>query len=447
MSNKFKSIFFSLGLIVLMCGCQPVIDSMDGPLVIPASYTVEWSGVKAAWHKTSNAAVYELRESVDSDFEEYNVYWTEETSYEFTKDSPTRYYYKVRAWEKIKNNGEGKGKKSSWSTRKNIEITFPPSNWLLQAVTIGSKDILEVYYGEEDNDKSQYAALDLSSGYFRMVYGDNCAWSSSVVVSPSFWETDGIGGLVLNQGNLNELITWTMEDSQEDLVLNIQGSISTLFFEGTIRIEPPSLEDNISLQSIDEFVSNSISAVINMNTSGAVNLAEREAEAFKPVMISSMHIDEDNFDSCGVFVGESNYSYPEEFNVNVFSDVKKSGSAFGVYGGLSDWQVAESFGKTSPSVSIALNQSLDIRGWKSSSTDDNPCDSDNVGLWAASDEVLSNWEYTMIVSVPNNPILQVALQVNNEEEDVEENVEEEDDEIETEQQQLLQPVEPPSAWR
>jgi hypothetical protein len=150
--------------------------------------------------------------------------------------------------------------------------------------------------------------------------------------------------------------------------------MTTLNLQGEVRISPPA--------------NNSISAIISMTTSGSVTLDNRTNEAFKPVMLSSMHISSDNWDAQSAFVGSQTYQLPD--NGWIISPAVNS-VKFGLNGGTSKWKT------NAPTVEITLDQSRLITGWVTSSTDPND---DNVGFWAASDTLLSNWSYTIISKAP-----------------------------------------------
>ena len=65
---------------------------------------------------------------------------------------------------------------------------------------------------------------------------------------------------------------------------------------------------------------------------------------------------------------------------------------FGLEGGISDWQIQQQQGRPAPTIEVRLDEALEVTGWVTQST--NPND-DNVGLWAASDQVLPSWSYIL----------------------------------------------------
>ncbi|MCX5891322.1 MAG: hypothetical protein NTY36_18020 [Deltaproteobacteria bacterium] len=220
--------------------------------------------------------------------------------------------------------------------------------------------ILEIAYGQGANFP-QFAALYLNSGYLRLINGKNSGWGTSVVLTPSFWT-----GGEYYQGCQ---ITATTSTVGSDLLILFTGTISTLSFRGTVRISPPA--------------NNSISAAVSISTNGSVTLDNRANEAFKPVMLSSMHISSEEWDSQSAFAGAQTYQLPDS---GWIISPAVSCTEFGLNGGTSKWKT------NAPTVKITLDMSRQVTGWVTASSDPN---SDNVGLWAASDSVLANWSYTI----------------------------------------------------
>jgi hypothetical protein len=126
----------------------------------------------------------------------------------------------------------------------------------------------------------QYAALHTESGYFRMNYGPGSGWGTSVVVLPSFWS-----GGTYHQGGQTSA-TWTTE--RADLVISFSASLSGLSVQGQIRLAPPA--------------GDSLSATVSATVEGTVVLDQRPGEAFKPVMLSSMHVSPGVWDTESAFV-------------------------------------------------------------------------------------------------------------------------------------------------
>jgi len=236
-----------------------------------------------------------------------------------------------------------------------------PSSKSWKVIERGS--IVEVAYGSED-DFPQYAALHLESGYFRMNYGPGSGWGTSVILLPPFWEK----GIYYQGAPIS--YTWKTEGS--DLLLSFAGNISNLNISGNIRIAPPS--------------QNLLLATIRVNVDGNVELDNRPGEAFKPVMLSSMHISTNMWDTQLTYVASQSFEIPEE---GWIIQPPAQGRIFGLKGGSSDWKT------NAPTIEVTLDEPMQITGWVTPSSDPN---GDNVGFWAASDQIIQSWRYKVIAS-------------------------------------------------
>jgi len=219
--------------------------------------------------------------------------------------------------------------------------------------------ILQIGYGQGD-DYPQYAALHLDSGYLRLVPNREASWGTSIVLLPSFW-SDG----AYYQG---APISCSYEQQGDQLALSIESEIGGLSVQGTVTLTPPD-EDMLE-------------ATVSMQASGQVPVDSRPGEAFKPVMLSSMHISSDQWDAQSAFVGSTGYAIPGS---GWILDPPATGTVFGLLGGTSQWKT------NAPTIEIAFDRSLQVTGWVTDSTDPND---DNVGFWCAGDTVLSSWSYT-----------------------------------------------------
>ena len=197
-----------------------------------------------------------------------------------------------------------------------------------------------------------------------MNYGPGSGWGTSVVLLPSFWEGD-----LLYQG---APINATWETIGEDLVLSINGTISSLSVQIQLRLLPPEQD--------------SISAEVAVNVRGDVVLDERPAEAFKLVMLSSMHISSDKWDTQEAYVDSQAFPLPES---KWIVETPIMGNKFGLTGGTSDWKI------NAPTIEVVMDDDRTITGWVSSSNDPND---DNVGFWAASDQMVHSWQYAITCS-------------------------------------------------
>ncbi|MFB3764309.1 MAG: hypothetical protein ACE14P_03565 [Methanotrichaceae archaeon] len=222
---------------------------------------------------------------------------------------------------------------------------------------------LKIAYGSE-TAFPQYATLQLKDSYFRLVNSPSSGWGTSVILLPVFW-TNG----TYYQGAPVDA-TWSI--SGPDLVLSIMGTIDNLNVSSEVRITPPE--------------NNSISAHVRNEIEGSTPLDLRQAEAFKPIMLSSMHTSSSVWDTQGAFVDSQNYSIPVSGWI-ITPSASVRANTFGLLGGTSNWK------QKAPTITIALDKPMQIAGWVTQSS--NPND-DNVGYWAASDNITHSYKYTII---------------------------------------------------
>jgi hypothetical protein len=220
--------------------------------------------------------------------------------------------------------------------------------------------IVEIGYGSE-SDFHQYAALHPESSYFRMNYGPGSGWGTSVVLLPSFWE----GGFLYQGAPV--MATWKTDG--KSLVFSITGIISNLSVQIQLRILPPGQD--------------SISAEVAVYVNGDVELDARPSEAFKLVMLSSMHISQNIWDTQSAYVDSQIFPAPES---GWIIEPPMAENRFGLEGRSSVWK------NNAPTIEIALDEDRAITGWVTPSNDPND---DNVGFWAASDQIIYSWEYTI----------------------------------------------------
>lgn len=223
------------------------------------------------------------------------------------------------------------------------------------------RKVLEIGYGQ-GNYFPQYAALHLGSSYFRLNYGPCSGWGTSVVLLPSFWQAGyyHLGGRVI--------CTYKIDGA--DLIISINGTVSGLHSSGQIRLSPP--------------VSNAIHAHVSMSAAGDVTLDNRPGEAFKPVMLSSMHISARKWDAQSAVIDAQSLAI---LDGGWMMTPTVYGQTFGLTGGTSIWKT------NAPTVEITFADPHAITGWVTTSAGPND---DNVGLWAASDKLLASWEYDIV---------------------------------------------------
>ena len=222
--------------------------------------------------------------------------------------------------------------------------------------------VLEIGYGS-GTDCPQIAALHLSSGYLRLTDGTGGPFGTSIVLMPSFWS----GG----QYYQGAPVTYTAQVldpdvDNPDLVLSITGNIAGLNVASKLQLSPP--------------LSGSLVGHVTTTVNGNVALDNRPGEAFKPVMLSSMHISPTQWDSWAAYTDRTSSLPADAWIIQPPAIVQ----GFGLQGGSSNWK------DNAPTVLVALDQPLQVTGWVTKSTDPND---DNVALWAASDQVLHAWSY------------------------------------------------------
>lgn len=232
--------------------------------------------------------------------------------------------------------------------------------------------ILQIAYGSGASFP-QYAALDLSSSYFRMVYSTTSNWGISVILLPVFWSQVSCPPPGLCQG---ASVTATWQTMGSDLILSIQGTIATLQVASTVNLTPPE--------------NNHFAAQVSTTVTGSVKLDNRPGEAFKPVMLSSMHISSTQWDTQTAFIGTQTYSFPSNGWIIQPPIMARN---FGLQGGTSTWKT------NAPTVEITLDQGRQVTGWVTSSSNAND---DNIGFWCATSKVLPSWSFSITAEAGQN---------------------------------------------
>jgi hypothetical protein len=140
---------------------------------------------------------------------------------------------------------------------------------------------------------------------------------------------------------------------------------------------------------LDPPTSDQLVAHVAVTTSGTISLDSRPGEAFKLLMLSSMHESSTVWDSATTMVGSNEISIPD--SGWIVSPPGTTTQHFGLIGGTSTWKT------NAPTVTIDMTGSLvpEVTGWVTVSS--NPND-DNVGLWGASEQVETAWAYQVTVS-------------------------------------------------
>lgn len=244
---------------------------------------------------------------------------------------------------------------SSWSDGKSVIIS-PVLGWSVSR----EGNVVEIAYGSGSHFP-QFAALHLDNGFFRMNYGPESSWGTSIIVIPSFWE----GGTLYQGAPISS--TWEIVDS--NLVLSIDGTISGLNVNGEIHLSPPT--------------DDSISATVMIDVDGDVELDDRPGEAFKLVTLVSMHISSDQWDAQSAFAGSNSITIPTS---SWILDPPVTDRLFGLQGGTSGRKV------NAPTIAVSLDRDVAITGWVTPSNDPND---DNVAFWGALETVVPSWQYTV----------------------------------------------------
>ena len=242
--------------------------------------------------------------------------------------------------------------------------TPPPAVSVVSAWSASQNGtILQVSYGRAG---LQYAALHTESGYIRMNAGAGSAWGTSAVIVPCIWT----GGRYLQGAPIST--TWRVDGT--DFLISFAANVSTLSVHGEVRLLPPT--------------PTGISAIVTVTVDGDVALDVRPGEAFKVVMLSSMHVAANVWDARAAFVDASVFAIPDE---GWLIQPAVRSTFFGVMGGTSNWKT------NAPTIDVLLDQPLQITGWLTRSANAND---DNVGMWAASDSIVRRWQYRLRAVMP-----------------------------------------------
>jgi hypothetical protein len=98
-----------------------------------------------------------------------------------------------------------------------------------------------------------------------------------------------------------------------------------------------------------------------------------------------MHIPAQEWDTSAAYIGYRQIPLPQSGWIALAPERTRT---FGLLGGSSAWKLG------APSVRVSLDQPRPVTGWMTATATPND---DNVGLWAAADEVLSAWGYRIVV--------------------------------------------------
>ena len=219
-----------------------------------------------------------------------------------------------------------------------------------------SRGTLRIGYGRL-RDYPQYAVLHLKSSYLRAVYARHAGWGTSCILMPAFWTEQRY-----YQGAPVEVQT-TIDEP--DLLLAFRGTIGGLRVNGEIRLNPPQNRE--------------LAARVSVFTQGTVNLADRPDDAFKPAMLSSMHVSTDRWDAAWAFADGERMPFPENGPLDTPGNPVRR---WGVEGGSCRWK------RAAPRVEVTMDRPRPVNGWCTKSENPNH---DNVGVWAVTSHVLESW--------------------------------------------------------
>jgi len=226
-----------------------------------------------------------------------------------------------------------------------------------------NKSQFQIYWNGSGSP-SQYAVVDLTSGYIRLVDGPSSGWGTSVDVMPCYWSNS-----VLYQGYPIAAIGAA---AGTNFLLKLRGTSQGLTTTVLITFFPPT--PNVSF-----------AAQISATTTGTVALDNRPGEAFKPIFLSSMHDSATSWDSVNPFVG----TYPSATGWILQPSQNVLASTWGLTGGTSQWKT------NAPTMTVTSAAPYQIAGWLTQDTDPN---GDNVGFWAATATVPTSWNFTVTAS-------------------------------------------------
>jgi hypothetical protein len=223
--------------------------------------------------------------------------------------------------------------------------------------------VLEIAYGRGEVI-AQYGALHLDSGFLRLNTGPHCDWGTSIIVLPSYWD----GGIYRQGGPV--ATNWHCDGP--DCIVAFEGSIGALHVHGGLRFRPP-MEERFEVE-------------VEVEATDCPTIDTRRDEAFKPVMLSSMRVADDLWDTDAIVIGDRTIDLAHD---GWLIDPVASSLRFALRGGKSRWK------RLAPTITIELERDLPIAGWKTKSADP---DDDNIGIWAATDRVLPRWRYRVIAT-------------------------------------------------
>ena len=249
------------------------------------------------------------------------------------------------------------------------EMLSPSSKWAVRRTRRNGR-VMEIAYGR-DKHFPQVAALHLDSSYLRLNCGPGSTWGTSVILLPVVWEAGKAGP---TQGG--RIRVTASRTPGGELLCGFFGAIAGLDVEGSLRFYPPDANGFC----VDVRVCVNGKAVLNLDYAD---------EAFKTVMLSSMYLDDDCWDTDRAYVGAAAFALPA-YDAWIVP-TPQTNDTLGLRGGVSKWQE----GLPAPTIDILSPCPMRISGWISrpdAGAGGGP-NSDNVALWASESHVRPAWEY------------------------------------------------------
>ena len=242
---------------------------------------------------------------------------------------------------------------------------------------------------------TEYGELHLDNSMLQLSYGPSSDWGTSVILLPTLWSQMSCSQSPLKGYCQNAPVT--LQDAQGHdihtapeipVVQQITTQNATLFIHGTIA----GLDVTLKLQLFEPTDNYHIRArVTTTHVSGNVVLdTHPQNDAFRPLMLSSMHISASQWASQKAYADEQPFTLPNPGDTWIIQPSQVA-QKFGLIGGASSWE------QSAPSIEVQLEQPqlMWITGWVSESSNPN---NDNVVFWCGSNKKLDSWSYTLLVS-------------------------------------------------
>ncbi len=176
-------------------------------------YTVQWTD-----ESSSGATIYELQDYYNTTFENPGRYWPSSNSEQITQTTNGTYYYRVRAWTDVPENG---GVSSGWSNI--VDIIVDTSTTVNPPVLYDPGGVNTT--GNYDVSWSEVSVAE----YYKLQEDDNINFTSPTEYNPTTTsqqftgQSDGTYYYRVNASYLNNGWQTTDWSNVEDIVVNIDG--------------------------------------------------------------------------------------------------------------------------------------------------------------------------------------------------------------------------------